>query len=95
MPFVIRFADGTYLKRSVNSPGNRERERTGNLEEATTWSRVGHAKTALVAAVENDAIQPTEAVDIVEIMYSLKRFEGRYRTKVTKGRRQAVLVDER
>lgn len=51
--FVIIFPDGTFLNRKVNCSSYQKRRRTvATIDEASTWTNRGHAKNALIAAVE-------------------------------------------
>jgi hypothetical protein len=68
MPYVAKFADGTYLIRVANARSYKNRRRrTDDLSEATQWTSPGHVKNALVHAAEERVVVAGEAVHIVEV----------------------------
>ena len=96
MPFALRFNDGTYLKRTPNtSMVDKRRSRTADLDSATTWSKIGGAKLAIIAAVNSGDIKPTEEVEITEVTYRIKAIAGKFSTKATKTGRSLVMVVSR
>lgn len=91
MPFAIQFEDETFLRRPVNKNGSdRARERVEDINDATTWTQAGHAKTALTAAVENGDIGAHETVEILEIIYAIKKSVGKFTTELKGSKRSVV-----
>lgn len=74
MPYVAKFADGTYLVRAVNSRMYKDRRRrTQDIEEATQWVNPGHVKNALCHAAEEKVVAAGEEVRIVEVLVEEKQ----------------------
>ena len=69
MRYAIKLADGTYLRRQANPTWRSETRRrlVDTLEEATLWHKVGHAKNALLAAVENKHLPRNVVATIVGV----------------------------
>lgn len=66
--FVIRFIDGTYLNRKANPQlYGKRRSCVDSIDKATTWTKRGHAKTALTAAVSAGELKSGTEAFIVEV----------------------------
>jgi hypothetical protein len=80
MPYVAKFADGTYLIRVANARAYKERRRrTPDLSEATQWTAPGHVKNALVHAAEESVVAVGETVHVVEVSVEERTIRERVR----------------
>jgi hypothetical protein len=93
--FAIRLQDGRYLRKQANPTWRKEERRriVDTLEEATLWHKEGHAKNALLAAVENKHLPKSVVAYIVEVrlvesdceLGPLKVKSDRYRNSIVQG----------
>ena len=74
MPYAIKVG-AKFLKRAnQGSPGygiGRSRWLVDTVEEATTWTLIGHAKAAWIAAVENKQFPQSTKIEVVKVAYQV------------------------
>lgn len=76
----VRDAKG-FLRVSRNSVftwgqgSGRKRELVHDLDDATTWAKIGHAKSALCQAVESGAVKASAQCSVVTLRYTAAKYQ--------------------
>lgn len=85
--FAIRFDNGKYLSKKPNPTWRQEDRRrvVDTLEEATLWYKEGHAKNALLAAIDSGHVPKSTVAYIVPVKLVESDYElGPFKVKATK-----------